>query len=132
MSRVIIPKSAIALVVEKSAKPLKEIAEPRLINEFKKIKEDMLKEFDNHPVTMELKQKTSANPSAFTSYGSLFGFIGFDKNDEPTRIVREMLETSELKFIKISKGGVVNFKAFYPSKEELFVVTPLPWADGRS
>ena len=37
MSRVIIPKSAIDLVVEKSAKPLREIAEPRLINEFKKI-----------------------------------------------------------------------------------------------
>ena len=132
MSRVIIPRSAIDLAVEKSAKPLREIAEPRLVSEFKKIKEGMLKEFDDHLVTRELKQKTNANPSAFTSYGSLFGFIGFDKNDEPTEIVRKMLETSELKFIKINKGGVVDFKAFYPSKEELFVATPLPWANGRS
>jgi hypothetical protein len=42
-----------------------------------------------------------------------------------------MLEKSELKFIRIN-GGIVDFKAFYPSKEELFAATPLPWASGRS
>ena len=58
MSRVIIPRSAIDLAVEKSAKPLREIAEPRLVSEFKKIKEGMLKEFDDHLVTRELKLVT--------------------------------------------------------------------------
>ena len=61
----------------------------------------------------------------------LFGFIGFDKNDEPTEIVREMLKTSDLRFIRIKKE-IVDFKVFYPSAEELFQATPLPWASGRS
>ena len=131
MSRVVVPKSAIDLAAEKAAKPVRQIAEPRLVAEFKTIKDSMLREFDDHLVTRELVQKTSADPSAFTSYGSLFAFIGFDKNDEPTDIVRQMLATSELKFVRMSKG-VVNFNVTYPSKEDLFAATPLPWAGGRS
>ena len=43
----------------------------------------------------------------------------------------EMLEKSELKFIK-TKSGRLDFRVFHPSKEELFAATPLPWASGRS
>ena len=72
-----------------------------------------------------------ADPSSFVGNGSLFGFIGFDRSDEPAQIVREMLDSSELKFIRI-KGETVDFKILYPSKDELFEATPLPWAAGRS
>ena len=68
MSRVVVPKSAIDLAVEKAAMPVRKIVEPRLMAEFKKIKDSMLREFDDHLVTRELIQKTSADPSAFTSY----------------------------------------------------------------
>ena len=132
MSKVLVPKSAVELALTQASRHLRENVEPRLLNEFKQMKTSMLSDFDEHPVTKELQQKTSADPSAFTSYGSLFGFIGFDESDEPAEVVREMLEKSELKFIKTKKGGVLDFKVFYPSKEELFSATPLPWASGRS
>ena len=131
MSSAVIPRGAINLIAEQSGKFIKPDVQPRLLKEFKKIKEEMLSEFDDHPVTEELRQKTNASSSAFVSRGSLFGFIGFDRSDEPTRIVREMLNSSELKFIRIKKE-IVDFKVFYPSREELFEATPLPWASGRS
>ena len=131
MSRVIVPRGVVELAAKQSGKFVKPKVEPSLLKEFKIIKEKMLSEFDKHPVTKELEQKTSADPSAFVSRGSLFGFIGFEKDDNPTEIVREMLKQSELKFIRI-KGGTVDFKAYYPSKDELFAATPLPWASGRS
>ena len=131
MSNAVIPRGVINLIAEQSGKFIKPDVQPRLLKEFKKIKEEMLSEFDDHPVTRELDQKTSADPSSFVGNGSLFGFIGFDRSDEPTQIVSEMLDSSELKFIRI-KGETVDFKIFYPSKEELFEATPLPWATGRS
>tara|TARA_Y100000310_G_scaffold292935_1_gene322109 strand:- start:1027 stop:1608 length:582 start_codon:yes stop_codon:yes gene_type:complete len=131
MSRVKVPRETVTAVFKQTGKFVKPNAEPRLRKQFKKIKEKMMSEFNDHPVTRELDQKTSADPSSFVGDGSLFGFIGFDRSDEPTQIVREMLDSSELKFIRI-KGETVDFKIFYPSKEELFEATPLPWAAGRS
>jgi len=131
MSKVKVPKGAVTAVLKQTGKFIKPEAETRLTSQFKKIKEEMISEFNGHLVTKELDQKTSASPSSFVGNGSLFGFIGFDRNDEPTQIVREMLNSSELKFIKIH-GQTVDFKIFYPSKEELFDATPLPWATGRS
>ena len=131
MSKVVVPIQAVEAILKQTGRFVKPAVEPRLIKEFRKIKEEMLSEFDNHSATQELVGKTSSVPSAFVSHGSLFGFIGFDESDSPTEIVREMLNESELKFIKI-KDKVVNFRVFYPSKEELFSATPLPWATGRS
>ena len=131
MSNVVVPAGAVNIALKQTGKFVKPLVEPRLQKEFKEIKEEMLSEFNIHPVTLELEAKTSADPSAFVGRGSLFGFIGFDKNEEPTEIVREMLRSSELRFIRI-KNEVVDFKVFYPSKEELFKATPLPWASGRS
>ena len=131
MSRVKVPKETVRAVFKQTGKFVKPSAEQRLGKQFKKIKEEMMSEFNSHPVTQELDQKTSSSSSAFVGNGSLFGFIGFDRDDEPTQIVREMLNSSELKFIK-TRGETVDFKILYPSKEELFEATPLPWAAGRS
>jgi len=94
MSRVTVPRGAVELAIRQSGKFVKPKVEPSLVKEFKIMKEKMLSEFDNHPITIELEQKTSADPSAFVSSGSLFGFIGFEKESNPTEIVREMLEKS--------------------------------------
>jgi len=131
MSRVKVPRETVRAVFKQTGRFVKPHAEPRLRKQFKKIKEEMMSEFNDHPVTKELDQKTSADPSSFVGNGSLFGFIGFDRSDEPAQIVREMLDSSELKFIRI-KGETVDFKILYPSKDELFEATPLPWAAGRS
>ena len=131
MSRVTVPRSAVEAALKQTGKFVKPAVEPSLTKKFREIKKEMLSEFNNHPITKELDQKTNANPSAFVGDGSLFGFIGFNENEEPTQIIREMLKSTELKFIRI-KDKVIDFKVFYPSKEELFLATPLPWATGRS
>ena len=131
MSRVVVPQGAVEIALKQTGKFVKPQVEPILAKEFKKIKNSMLAEFNSHPITRELEQKTNADPSQFVGRGSLFGFIGFDKNDDPTETVREMLKTSDLRFIRIKKE-IVDFKVFYPSTEEPFQATPLPWASGRS
>ena len=131
MSNVVVPAGAIDIVYQQTGKFLRKDVESRLIKEFEVLKREMLSEFDNHPVTREHEQKTSAAPSSFVSVGRLFGVIGFNQNDEPITIVREMLKTSYIAFIR-TKGAIVDFKVYYPSKEELFDATPLPYATGRS
>jgi len=131
MSNVVVPAGAIDIVYQQTGKFLRKDIESRLIKEFEVLKREMLSDFDNHPVTRELEQKAGADPSSFVTVGSLFGFIGFEKNDEPITIVREMLKTSYMAFIR-TKGAIVDFKVYYPSKEELFDATPLPYATGRS
>ena len=127
MSRVVVPAGAIDIVYKQTGKFLRKDVESRLIKEFEILKQEMLAEFNNHPVTQELERGVDADPSAFVSKGSLFGFIGFNKNDEPVRTVRNMLESSYIAFIRV-KNAIVDFKIYYPSKEELFDATPLPYA----
>ena len=101
--RVVVPKGAVDIVANQTGKFIKPNVEPRLS-----------KQFDEA-----------------VGEGSLFGFIGFHENDEPVDVVRSMLKSSDLVFVRI-KGAVIDFKVVYPSKEELFDATPLPWATGRS
>ena len=129
--RVVVPKGAVDIVANQTGKFIKPDVEPRLSKQFKEAKDEMLAEFNSHPITRELEMKTAANPSSFVGEGSLFGFIGFNENDEPIDVVRSMLKSSDLVFVRIKKA-VVDFKVLYPSKEELFDATPLPWATGRS
>ena len=129
--RVVVPKGAVDIVANQTGKFIKPDVEPRLSKQFKEAKDEMLAEFNSHPVTRELEMKTAANPSSFVGEGSLFGFIGFNENDEPIDVVRSMLKSSDLVFVRIKKA-VVDFKVLYPSKEELFDATPLPLATGRS
>tara|TARA_Y100000361_G_scaffold152173_1_gene171035 strand:+ start:2065 stop:2646 length:582 start_codon:yes stop_codon:yes gene_type:complete len=131
MNKVMVPRDAVSAVLKQTGKYIKPTAESRLTKEFNIIKQQMMSEFNNHPITKELDEKTSADPSAFVGDGSLFGFIGFSAGDEPTLIVREMLNSSQIKFVRI-KGELVDFRVIYPTKEELFQATPLPWAAGRS
>ena len=77
MSRVVVPAGAIDIVYKQTGKFLRKDVESRLIKEFEILKQEMLAEFNNHPVTQELERGVDADPSAFVSKGSLFGFIGF-------------------------------------------------------
>ena len=57
-------------------------------NHFKKAHNKLIKEFEKHPVTKELKQGPfGGNPSrTLGGYGNLYSFIGFQGGD-PTEIV---------------------------------------------
>lgn len=100
--------------------------------QFDDIKADMIREFENHPVTREIDSGPKAsNISKTLSRGNLFSFIGFNAGDNPTEIIRRSLHNTRLVVSKGSRGAF-NFDFSLPSMEELFDLTPLPWATGRS
>ena len=57
MSNVVVPRLAVEAVLKQTGRFVKPVVEPKLIKEFRKIKEEMLSEFDNHSATQELVGK---------------------------------------------------------------------------
>ena len=103
---------------------------------FKKIKEEMLTEFLNNPITQEIMAGPSSSNISGTLGGisNLFAFIGFDQGDEPINPILTLLEKMTLTYDKeATHAGIgVDFKINMPLAEEIFAITPLPWAMGRS
>ena len=105
---------------------------------FKELKSQMISEFLALPVTQEIM----AGPNGVNISGSLggvsnlFAFIGFNQGDDPIAPILTLLEAVNLQYdsdIKRSTRGFgVNFKVNLPLPEEIFAITPLPWATGRS
>ena len=99
--------------------------------QFKKIKSKMLSAFENHQVTKDLE---SLGGSDLVPRGTLFGFLGFEKGDNPVQALRDILErgtTIRPGRIRMNQGERV-YVATIPTKDELYAATPLPWAPGRS
>jgi hypothetical protein len=98
---------------------------------FERAKNEMLQEFDGHPITRDLNNEGDAG---LVTRGSLFGFLGFEDGDQPTGELREALERGcKIKFHKEDrKTGVRQYTAQIPTRAELFRATPLRWARGRS
>ena len=106
--------------------------------DFRKLKRRMIAEFLENPITMEIM----AGPSSPNLSGSLdgvtnlFAFIGFDQGEDPIAPILARLEETHIQFSKLitassSKMGM-EFKITLPTAEEIFAITPLPWASGRS
>jgi hypothetical protein len=100
------------------------------------IKQTMIKQFLNHPVTREIKTAyltgTSDNLSrTLGNYGNLYSFIGFSSLDgDPTKEIQTLLEEINVSVLSRKRDIFVNIEM--PSKEQIWAVTPLPWAAGRS
>jgi len=104
-----------------------------VIKEFEAIKRQMIDEFENHLITREIEAgESSSNISGTLSgYGNLFTFIGFQEGDSPLSEVRRRLEATSIRKTSY-RAGKWEFITTEPTKEELFSMTPLPWASGRS
>jgi hypothetical protein len=105
----------------------------KIISTFNKIKKEMVEEFRNHPVTVEIKNGPDAENTSGTlnGYGNLFSFIGFDEGDNPTDNIEGLLNLSRIEYSQETKEGFL-MKIYLPSKQEIFSETPMPWAKGRS
>jgi hypothetical protein len=105
----------------------------KIISTFNKIKKEMVEEFRNHPVTVEIKNGPDAENTSGTlnGYGNLFSFIGFDEGDNPTDNIEGLLNLSRIEYSQETKEGFL-MKIYLPSKQEIFSDTPMPWAKGRS
>ncbi len=109
-------------------------ARKKIQQRLKRSKKELLKEFDNHPVTKELEAGPDAQNYSGTlgGYGNLFSFMGFGEGMDPTRAVRNFLESS----IVIKGRGKVTGTGL-----EITIKTPtiqdfdfakMPWESGNS
>jgi hypothetical protein len=104
-----------------------------LVN-FQKIKNELIQEFKNHPVTIEIEGGPDAQNISRTlgGKGNLFSFIGFNEGDKPTRVIYDKLESITLGSTIIMKDGGSRTTVMYPTADDIFDATPMPWAEGRS
>lgn len=111
------------------------IANEKFLREKKKL----INDFENHPVTKELRGGPGAPNLSRTlpgGYGNLFSFIGFVEGSDPVDIVRDALDNAMIqkrpqKKIKNEKV-TFNFTVDYPTLHELKTVTRMPWEAGLS
>lgn len=134
------------MVINKASIRLKLTTSPALTRKVEAIvrervksaSEALVSEFENHPVTQEIKAGPDSTNSSGTlgGQGNLFAFIGFDKGDDPTARVEAVLKRG-LSFVmrKMSVGGKgvqIGIIVKAPQESELREATPMPWLKGRS
>lgn len=104
-----------------------------LQKEIQKIKQEIIEEFENHPVTQEIDAGIESTNISNTLNGitNLYSFIGFENGDRPLEPIREELKKINLKYTINSKGELI-FNVEFPTAKDIFKVTPMPWAAGRS
>jgi hypothetical protein len=101
---------------------------------FQKKKNQMIAEFLNHPVTIEIKGGINASNISGTlggGSGNLFSFIGFNAGDEPIEPILRLLESTTFDYVNASKKRI-NYRINLPTAKDVFSATPMPWATGRS
>jgi len=109
-------------------------AKKEVKKQFDQAKANLLREFDEHPVTVEIEAGSGAENLSGTlvGKGNLFGFIGFRSSDTPIAAVRNLLNSISFKNTKNGQGLTYEYKIDEPSQEEIKAATPMPWLSGRS
>lgn len=117
-------------------KELRRNFEKEIKDKFKKIKDELIKEFLSDPVTIEILQGSSGTNISGTLGGvsNLFAFIGFSSGEQPISPILQSLENIQITYNKeIRKRGIgVEFDISLPTAQDIFSITPVPWASGRS
>lgn len=102
--------------------------------EFDKIKNEIIFDFDTHPITQEIEMGINAPNISNTLNGvtNLYSFIGFDEGTDPISPIRNLLQKSSVRIMDagLDLNSVVIFDI--PTAKNIFSITPMPWAVGRS
>jgi hypothetical protein len=124
---------------DKTIKYSKPLAYKLASEEFENNKREMLKQFNEHPVTQEIEAGPSAENISNTleGKGNLFSFIGFTSDSKPTEVVKDILfnETIMHRTPAVRRTGssvVISFTAKAPTLEDVEKETPMEWESGRS
>lgn len=115
-------------------KEYQKIVRSSIEEQFDKIKQKYIEEFLNHPVTQEIKGGISANNISGTLNGitNLYSFIGFDEGTDPIKPIEDLLQKSNYRII-FNNNSIDSTIIFdIPTAAQIFSVTPMPWAIGRS
>ena len=129
----ILPRDVQADLEKYVPRVLKTPFEKEFKKRFLQVKSAMIKEFLSHPVTMEIMAGPSSSNISGTLGGvtNLFAFIGFDSSDKPIEPILQILENMNYKYSGEAKIGVTYYVNI-PEPDDIFKVTPMPWASGRS
>lgn len=129
----LIPKDVLAKLNRDSSERIRRAVEKGIRASFEQLKKEMIKEFLTHPVTQEIKAGPSASNISGTlnGYGNLFSYIGFYDGDDPIQPILEEFEKSTVVFSRLIDGGAV-WNIYIPAKQDIWDVSPMPWAEGRS
>ena len=103
--------------------------------EIEKKQDLLIKQFKAHPITIEIDAGPTASNSSGTlgGYGNLFSFIGFSSGNDPTAVIKKIFsEKIKFKVNRIGKTGKYRITCFIPTLQEIYGLTPLPWAAGKS
>lgn len=128
-----LPREVQNLINKGSAGAVRDSVEKRIFLSFNNLKRQMISEFANHPVSQEILIGPEGPNLSGTlgGYGNLFSYIGFYAEDRPLDPVIKLLEQTTIKFSRLIDGGAL-WNIFMPAKEDIWEVTPMPWATGRS
>lgn len=104
--------------------------------QFKTAHQKLLSDFRAHPITRELKVAEGAsNYSGGLPEGNLFGFIGFESGYDPIGPIEQLLVKANIliKQRRVMRSGFTwAYAVNMPSINDLYKVTPMPWAQGSS
>ncbi len=103
--------------------------------QFKIAHTSLMKKFDAHKVTKELESGPGAeNISGSLREGNLFGFIGFSESESPIAEMRSALANANILIHRQITKEPLSFiyRVNIPTIEELYKMTPMPWAKGSS
>lgn len=110
--------------------------EKKIIQGVNQAHQEMIKEFESHPVTKEIESGPEGWNQSGTlgGYGNLFSYIGFEEGMDPLAPVRNLIKKAlKVKSIPQSqKSMILKFQVELPSKEDIFQASPMPWVSGRS
>lgn len=87
-------RNLLRLELARQSDTIYRLVKPKIEKAFNERKQEMIQEFESHPVTKEL----SEGPQASSSYiktakgGNLYSLIGFNAGENPTEAIREILE----------------------------------------
>jgi hypothetical protein len=120
-------------VKRRVAQLVKEDFDKRIERSFNNIKAEMIRELMNHPITKEIQQGSASLNSSGTlsGYGNLFTFIGFESGSSPIDAIKREFDKTVIRFRTLTDDGPI-WNIYLPAPEDIWDVTPMPWAEGRS
>jgi len=120
-------------VKKQVAQLIKEDFDKKIERSFNNIKAEMIRELMNHEITKEISIGVGASNSSNTlgGYGNLFTFIGFEAGTSPIDAIKREFDKTVIKFRTLTDDGPI-WNIYLPAPEDIWDVTPMPWAEGRS
>lgn len=114
----------------------KKLVRKEVENQLNESRLEFLKNLSDHPVSKEIAAGPSATNRSGTlgGYGNLFSFIGFPVDEKPITFLKSLFYKSKITKVRLTsaQNGRYSIQTNFPSKEEIFEQTPLPWQSDRS